>query len=86
LGTRLLSRHSAIRPRKHGANFSKGRGRPHHGDEGLLLVEALVEADEEDLDELFVLNRVAKFTKFVGDRLEALAVDPHGRITLGGVP
>jgi hypothetical protein len=81
-----LSGHGAVRPGEHGADFGKGRRRPHHGDEGLLLVEALIEADEEDLDELFFLNGIAKFTEFIGNDVEALAVDPHGQVALGGVP
>ena len=81
-----MSGHGAVRPGEQGADFCKGRRRPHHGDEGLLLVEALIEADEEDLDELFVLNGIAEFTEFIGDGLEALAVYPHGRVALGGVP
>lgn len=78
--------HGAIRPREHGADFGEGRRRPHHGDKGLLLVEALIETDEENLDELLVLNGIAEFTKFIGDGLDALAVDAHGRVALGGVP
>jgi hypothetical protein len=82
----LFGGDGAIRPGEDGADLSKGRWRSHHRDKRLLLVEALAEADEQDLDELLVLYGVTKFTQFIDDGLEALTVDPHGRFALDGVP
>ena len=54
----------------------------HHRDEGGLLLEPLAEADEEDVDELAIFDRITKFAEFIRDRLEALAVDADWCITL----
>ena len=47
----------------------------HHRDEGGLLLEPLAEADEEDVKELAIVDRITKFAEFIRDRLEALALD-----------
>ena len=80
----LLCSDGAIRPLQHGpCLIVKGWG-SHHGDERCLLVEALAEADEKNLDELAILDRVPKFTELVGDGLEALAVGADVGVALNG--
>ena len=56
-------------------NLGEGGTRTHHTDEGGLLLEPLAEADEEDVDELAIVDRITKFAEFIRDSLEALAVD-----------
>ena len=75
-----------IGPLEHRANLSKGGTRTHHRDEGGLFLEPLAEADEEDVYELAIVDRITKFTEFIRDRLEALVVDADGCITLHRVP
>jgi hypothetical protein len=70
---------------KHGAYLSEGGVRPHHGDEGGLLLKSLSEPDEENIDELTVVDGVAEFTEFVGKRLEPLTINPNLEVTLDGV-
>ena len=64
-----------IDPLEHRANLDEGGTRTHHRDEGGLLLQPLAEADEEDVDELAIVDRITKFAEFIRDRLEALAVD-----------
>ena len=75
-----------IGPLEHRANLSEGGVQTHHRDEGGLFLEPLAEADEEDIDELAIIDRITKFTEFIRDRLEALAVDADGCITLHRIP
>jgi hypothetical protein len=58
----------------------------HHRDEGGLFLKPLAKADEEDVDELAIVDRITNFAEFIRDRLEALAVDADGCITLHRVP
>ena len=50
-----------------------------------MLFEAFAETDAENVDQLFVVDRITEFPKFIGDRLEALAVDTDGGVALHGV-
>jgi hypothetical protein len=74
-----------IGPLQHGANLGEGGFRPHHRDEGGLLVEVLAEPDEKDVGELVIVDGVTKITEFINDGFEPLAVDPDRRSTLNGV-
>ena len=65
---------------------SAKEGRTHHRDEGGLILEPLAEADKEDVDELAIIDRITKFAKFIRGRLEVLAVDADGCITLHHIP
>jgi hypothetical protein len=85
LRTSFFIGEGAICPLQHGSDFSEGRRWPHHRDKGGLLVEAVAEPDEEHVDELTVVDGVAKLLEFIGDRLEFLTVDADGGITLLGV-
>ena len=51
-----------------------------------MILEPLAEADEEDIDELVIVDRITKFAKFIRNPLEALAVDADGCITLHRIP
>jgi hypothetical protein len=66
-------------------DFSKGGRRPHHGDEGDLLLKAIAEADEEDIDQLSIENRVPKFVELIGCRFDPLTVDGERGVSLNGV-
>jgi hypothetical protein len=85
LGASLLVGDGAICPLKHGAYLGEGRARPHHGDEGGLLLKSFSEPDEENIDELAVVDGVAEFAKLVGERLEPLTINPHLGVALDGV-
>ena len=71
---------------EHRANLGEGGTRTHHRDKGGLLLEPLAEADEEDVDELAIVDRITKFTEFIHDRREALAVDAKRSISLYCAP
>ena len=75
-----------IGPLEHRANLGEGGVRTHHRDEGGLFLEPLAEADEENVDELAIVDRITKFAEFIRDRLEELAVDADGCITLHRIP
>ena len=77
---------STVGPLEDGAHLGKSWLRPHHGDEGGLLVELFAEPDEEDVDELPIFNGITKFTEFVGDGPEALAVDTERGVALHRIP
>jgi hypothetical protein len=51
-----------------------------------MFLKPLAKADEEDVDELAIVDRITKFAEFIRDRLEALAVDTDGCIALHRVP
>jgi hypothetical protein len=70
---------------EHGTHLAEGRWRPHHGDEGGLLLEALAEANKKDVDQLAIGNRIPEFTKFIGGGLDPLAVDGQHGLSLDGV-
>jgi hypothetical protein len=74
-----------ICPLKHGAYLGEGGARPHHGDEGGLLLKSFSEPDKENIDELAVVDGVAEFTELVGKRLEPLTINPHLGVALDGV-
>jgi hypothetical protein len=67
--------HSTIGQLEHGVHLAKGRWWPHHGDEGGLLLEAIAEAGEEDMDQLAIGNRVPKFAELIGCSFDPLTVD-----------
>ena len=46
----------------------------------------LAELDKEDVDELPVFNGITKFTEFIDDGLEALAVDTERGVALHRIP
>jgi hypothetical protein len=50
-----------------------------------MLHKALVEAGEEDIDQLVIRNRVPKFTELIGCRLDPLTVDGERGVSLDGV-
>jgi hypothetical protein len=50
-----------------------------------LFLEALAEADKEDVDELPIVDGIPKFLELIGDGFEALTVNAHWRIALHGV-
>ena len=62
----------------------EGRVGLQHGDEGLLLLELISEADEEGVDESAIVDVIAEFTDFVADGLDLLAEDGDRGISLGG--
>ena len=76
---------SSISPLQHGADLGKGGWRPHHRDEGGLLLEAITGPDKKDVDELPIVDGVSELMKFVGDGFEALTVDADGGVALHGV-
>jgi hypothetical protein len=82
---RVLASLSFRRELQHGAYFGEGWGRPHHGDEGGLLVEILAEPNDNDVDELRVADGIAEFAKLVTDGLDALAEEVDRGIALGHV-
>ena len=51
-GTRLLAGVRLCGELQHREDLGEGGRRPHHGDEGGLFIELLVEADNDDVDEL----------------------------------
>ena len=67
-----------------GANLLEGGVGLEHGDEGLLLLELLAEADEESVDEGAIVDVIAEFTKFVTDSLDPLAENGDRGISLDG--
>ena len=75
-----------ISPLEHRANLGEGGARTRHRDEGGLFLKPLAEADEEDVDELAIVDRITKFAEFIRDRFEALAVDADWCITLHRIP
>ena len=66
------------------ANFFEGGVGLEHGDEGLLLLKLITEADEQSIDESAILDVIAKFTEFVVDGLDPLAEDGDRSVSLGG--
>ena len=67
-----------------GANLLEGGVGLEHGDEGLLLLKLLAEADEESVDEGAIVDVIAEFTKFVADSLDPLAENGDRGISLDG--
>jgi hypothetical protein len=66
-------------------HLAEGWWRPHHGDEGGLLLEALAEAGKKDVDQLPIRNRIPKFMAFIGGGLDQLVVDCQRGLSLDGV-
>jgi hypothetical protein len=85
LGASLLVGDGAICPLKHGAYLGEGGARPHHGDEGGLLLKSFSEPNEENIDELAVIDGVTEFAKLIGERLEPLTINPHLGVALDSV-
>ena len=77
---------STVGPLEDRAHLGKGWLGPHHWYERSLLVELFAEPDEEDVDELPIFNGITKFTEFVGDGPEALAVDTERGVALHRIP
>ena len=65
-----------------GADLREGGVGSHHRDEGDLLLELFPEADEESVDEGLIVNVTTELTKFVANRLDALAIDGDRRVAL----
>ena len=82
---RVLVSLSVRRELQHGADFGEGWRRPHHGDEGAMLVEILAQPDDDDVDELCVTDEITKFTKLVADGLDTLTEKIYRGIALGQV-
>ena len=81
-GARILASLSFRSELQHGANFGEGWRRPHHGDEGGLLVEVLAETDHDDVDELRVADMIAEFTEFISYGFDALTEQTDWSIAL----
>ena len=77
---------STVGPLEDGAHLGKGSLGPHHGYERSLLVELFAVPDEEDVDKLPIFNGITKFTEFIDDGLEALAVDTERGVALHRIP
>jgi hypothetical protein len=67
------------------ADLGKRGARPHHGDEGCLLLKPITKPLKEDVDELAIRHGITEFMELVGHGLDALAVDAEGRGPLDGV-
>ena len=50
-----------------------------------MLIEAFAEADKEVVDQLPIIDGVAKLTEFVSDGLEPLTVGADRRVTLHSI-
>ena len=74
-----------ICPLKYRAHLGEGGARAHHGDERRLLPKAFTEPGEEGVDELAIVDGIAKFPKFVRDGLEALIVDADRGVALNRI-
>ena len=82
---RVLASLSVRRELQHGADFGKGWRRPHHGDEGGLLVQILARPDNDDVDELCVAVGITEFAKLIANGLDTLAEKIYRGIALGQV-
>jgi hypothetical protein len=63
---------------KQGPDLGERGSRLHHGDEVRLLIEALAETGNKDVDELAMNHGITEFVKLVGNGVEALAVRVDG--------
>ena len=61
-----------------GAHLLEGGVGLQHGDEGLLFLELVSEANEEGVDEGTVVDVITKLTEFVADGLDPLTEDGVG--------
>jgi hypothetical protein len=75
---RLLACLCVIGAQEQRADFRKRGTRPHHRDEGRLLLEAIAKPLKEDVDELAIRHGIAEFTELVGHGLDTLVVDAEG--------
>ena len=50
-----------------------------------MLLRTFTEPEEEDIDEMTIVDGVAKFAELVGDGLESLTINPHLGVALDGV-
>jgi hypothetical protein len=66
-------------------HLAEGWWRPHHGDEGGLLLEGLPEVGKKDVDQMAIGNRIPKFMAFIGGGLDQLVVDCERGLSLDGV-
>jgi hypothetical protein len=82
---RLLASLCAIGALEQRVDLGKRGTRPHHGDEGRLLLETIAKPLKEDVDELAIRHRIAEFTELVGHGLDALAVDAEEGAPLDSV-